>query len=106
MPSDVGISPIFNVSDLYPYQGYEPIHSTESKGTNHEESWKEQLPRATSTILERILDTRVGKKTRGKEYYEYLVKWKDRPLEDSTWMTTTMLQKSGVTIKDLMDRSP
>ena len=34
LPSDVGISPIFNVSDLYPYREYELIHSTESKGIN------------------------------------------------------------------------
>ena len=106
MLSDVGISPIFNVSDLYPYQAYKSIHSTESEGINLEALWKEQLPRATSTVLEIIFDTRVGKKARGKEYYEYLVKWKDHPLEDSTWMTTTMLQKSGVAIEDLMDRSP
>ena len=27
-------------------------------------------------------------------------------IEDSTWMTATMLQKSGVTVEDLMDKSP
>ena len=52
------------------------------------------------------MDTRISKKTRGKEYYEYLIKWKDRPLEDSAWMTATILQKGGVTIEDIMDRSP
>lgn len=41
-----------------------------------------------------------------KGILEYLIKWKDHPMEDSTWMTATMLQKSGVTIKDLMERSP
>ena len=65
-PSDVGISPIFNVSDLYPYHIDKSICSTKSEETNPEVAWKEQLPRATSISLERILDTRVCKKTRGK----------------------------------------
>jgi hypothetical protein len=49
--------------------------------------------------MERILDTRVLKKTRGQEYYEYLVKWKDHPLEDATWVTIALIQKSGSTIE-------
>ena len=49
---------------------------------------------------------RMSKKTRGKEYYEYLIKWKDHTIEDSTWMTATMLHKNGVITEDLMDRSP
>ena len=63
LPSEVGISPIFNVSDLYPYQVDESIHSIESEEASLEASWKEQLPRATSIVLKRILDTRVCKRT-------------------------------------------
>ena len=48
----------------------------------------------------------MSKKTRGKEYYEYLIKQKNHPIEDSTWMIATMLQKSGVTVEDLMIGSP
>ena len=57
-------------------------------------------------LPERILDRRVNKQTRGKEYFEYLVQWKNHPIEDSTWMTTNMLQKEGVKVEDLMDMSP
>ena len=106
LPREVGISPNFNVSDLYLYHADESRWSTVQEGASLEVSWEEQLPRATSTILERTLDTRVSKKPRGKKYYEYLIKWKDHPMEDSTWMTTTMIHKSCVTIEDLMDRSP
>ena len=34
-----------------------------------------------------MLDKRVAKKTRNKEYFEYLVKWKGHLAKDSTWMT-------------------
>ena len=48
---------------------------------------------ATSLEVENILDTHVTKKTGKKEYLEYLVKWKDHPMEDSTWMDEGALQK-------------
>lgn len=41
LPSDVGISPIFNVSDLYLYHTYKSSYSIESEETNPEASWKE-----------------------------------------------------------------
>jgi hypothetical protein len=34
--------------------------------------------------MENILEQSVGKKTRRKKYLEYLVKWKDHPVEDSS----------------------
>jgi hypothetical protein len=34
--------------------------------------------------MERFLDQKIGKKTRRKDYYEYLVKWKDLYVEDAT----------------------
>ena len=102
----MSISPIFNVSDSYPYQADEFRHPMAQEEVDQEVPWEAQLPKETPTILEIILDKRMRKNTRGKEYYEYLIKWKDHPMEDSTWMTTTMLQKSGVTVEDLMGRSP
>ena len=56
--------------------------------------------------LEKILDKTVKKKTKGKEYFEYLVKWEGQPLENSSWMTSTLLQKSGHIVEYLMDMSP
>jgi hypothetical protein len=37
------------------------------------------------THMEKIVDQRIGKKTRRKTYFEYLVKWKGHPIEDSCW---------------------
>jgi len=60
---------------------------------------------AKSLEAKQILDTRVAKKTRRKEYLEYLVKWKDHLMEDSTWMDEETLQKEGHFIEYLMRRS-
>lgn len=91
MPRDVGISSIFNVSDLYLYHLDEFIYSILQERASPKVSWEVQLPKATSTIPKTIMDRRVSKKTKGNEYYEYLIKWKDHLMEDSTWMTIAML---------------
>jgi hypothetical protein len=56
--------------------------------------------------MEKIIDQRVGKKTRKKTYCEYLVKWKGRPVEDGSWVGETTIQKHGRSVRELMDRSP
>jgi hypothetical protein len=43
------------------------------------------MPVAENPQTERILDKRVGKRTRRKKYFEYLVKWKGHPVEDASW---------------------
>ena len=48
--------------------------------------------------MECILDKRVGKKTRRKEYYEYLVKWKGHPVEDASWENEAEIQKHAQTM--------
>ena len=68
--------------------------------------WKKQLPVAENPQMECILDKRVGRKTRWKQYFEYLVKWKNHPVEDASWETKTVIQKHGQTMQELMDRSP
>jgi hypothetical protein len=56
--------------------------------------------------MELILDKRVSKKTRRKEYFEYLVKWKGHLVEDASWENEAKIQKHGQTMRELMDRSP
>ena len=86
LPPCIGISPIFNVAYLYSYtaddstQYFGNLDHNEGK----EQQWLKKMPLATILEDEHILDTRVTKKTMKKEYLEYLVKWKDRPVEDYT----------------------
>jgi hypothetical protein len=56
--------------------------------------------------MEKIIDQRIGKKTRRKTYFEYLVKWKGHPIEDASWVNEADIQKHGNSVQDLMDRSP
>jgi hypothetical protein len=56
--------------------------------------------------MESILDKRVSKRTRRKEYFEYLVKLKGHPVEDASWENEAEIQKHGKTVRELMDRIP
>ena len=77
------ISPIFNVADLYKY------HELDDEVF----VW-EDYPKKNIEGFEQILDEGFGKSTRGKDYYEYLVKWKNRPIEDATWISQSKLDSN------------
>jgi hypothetical protein len=53
------------------------------------------MPVADKPQMEWILDKRVGKKTRRKQYFEYLVKWKDHPVEDASRENEGEIQRHG-----------
>jgi hypothetical protein len=102
LPDWIRISLIFNVSDLYPYKAEEARTGNEKS----EIQWTKHMPVAEKLQMERILDKRVSKRTRRKEYFEYLVKWKGHPVEDTSWENEAEIQKHGKTVRELMDRSP
>jgi hypothetical protein len=87
LPEGIEISPIFNILDLYPYRDA-------GAGTGTLEpvvQWQKQLPVAQRPQMECILDKRVGRKTRRKQYFEYLVQWKNHPVEDASWETEAVI---------------
>jgi hypothetical protein len=87
----VGISPIFNVLDQYTYKKYD-IEGSEDQGKIQ---WEKQMPVAEKPQMEKIVDQRIGKKTRRKTYFEYLVKWRGHPIEDASWENKSSIQKKG-----------
>jgi hypothetical protein len=102
LPDGIGISSIFNISDLYPYK-------PEETGMGNEQpviQWIKQIPILENPQMERILDKRVSKKTRRKQYFEYLVKWKGHLVENASWENEVEIQRHGQTVRELMDRSP
>ena len=91
LPDGIEIYLIFNVSDLYPYKA-------EEARTNDEQSkvqWQKQMPVAEKPQMECILDKRIGKETRGKQYFEYLFKWNGHPVEYASWENEAEIQKHG-----------
>jgi hypothetical protein len=102
LPEDVGVSPIFNISYMYPYR------EDNTKGSEYQKEiqWEKQMPVAENPQMEKIIDQRVGKKTRRKTYFEYLVKWKGHPIEDSSWVNEVDIHNPEKLVSELMEMSP
>jgi hypothetical protein len=91
LPNGIRISPIFNILDLYPYRAKEAGEDSEQT----EVQWTKKMPVAEKPQMESIIDKRVSRKTKRKEYFEYLVKWKGHPVEDASWEDEEEIQKHG-----------
>jgi hypothetical protein len=102
LPNNVGISPIFNVAGMYPYREDEIGGSDDQKDI----IWEKKNPIAEKPWMEKIIDQRIGKRTKRKTYFEYLVKWKGHPVEDSIWVSKAYISKKGKILQKIMDRRP
>ena len=76
MPTGVDISPIFNVAYLYPYVVGDTRTFAKGEDPTEDLQWVGQMHVAQPLEFEAILDTKVVKRTRKKDYVDYLVKWK------------------------------
>jgi hypothetical protein len=63
------------------------------------------MPVVEKPQMESIIEKRISKNTRRKEYFEYLVKWKGHPVEDASWEDEATIQNHGHTVQELMNRS-
>ena len=87
LPDGIHISPIFNIADLTEYH---------DDGADDEPVLEPcPIPASKKEEIEDILDHRVGRSTRNRQYEEYLVKWKGRPIEDSTWISGAEVSHLG-----------
>jgi hypothetical protein len=62
---------------LYPYKEGAEDEQTEVQ-------WTKQMLVSEKPQMESIIDKRVSRRTRRKEYFEYLVKWKGHLVEDAS----------------------
>ena len=97
LPADICISPIFNVCDLTRYKGSETQAAHEDSVTED----LQQVPKPAPPQLEKILDTKI-KKTRRRQYTQYLVKWKNKPVTEAIWMDEKQISKHGSSVQDLI----
>ena len=82
LPSNLRISPIFNVQDLMAFKGTLPHINIDF--------WDDIEPTASPKVskleVEKVLDSRVKKSTRHKVYLEYLIQWKAKPIFEAIWV--------------------
>ncbi|XP_059063819.1 uncharacterized protein LOC131856278 [Cryptomeria japonica] len=60
------------------------------------------FPKHEPPTLEKVLDTKVVKKTRNKEYTQYLVKWKGKPNNEAVWMDEKKIEAHDTTLQQLI----
>lgn len=53
------------------------------------------MPQKELDQIEDILDNRIGHSTWSNQYQEYLIKWKDRRVEDSSWISQVEVDYLG-----------
>ena len=88
LPFDLHISPIFNVSDLYPFRdaGIQRDGVTLDRD-NPTIDWQGKIPQKEQPQIEAIFDKRILKKIKNKTFFQYLVRWRNQPTEGASWMT-------------------
>lgn len=74
LPSNLGLSPIFNVCDLTLYKC-----SVDAGKDTMQDIANDNIPKHEPPKLHKVIDNKVSKKTKSKFYMEYLVAWKGQP---------------------------
>ena len=84
-PTELNISPVFNI--LYLIEYYEGGDGDQVI----EAQWSIPVASSVTKEIEEILDSCIGKSIKNRTYEEYLVKWKGRLVEDSSWLKVRRL---------------
>ncbi|GLJ23436.1 hypothetical protein SUGI_0443580 [Cryptomeria japonica] len=95
LPKDMALSPIFNVVDLVQYK--ETLLEEYRRVSEVSQALSDlPLPPTTMPQAEKVLDSRVLKKTRHTTYMEHLIKWKRLPTYKATWVPEANFSKLGI----------
>ncbi|GAV69553.1 Chromo domain-containing protein [Cephalotus follicularis] len=86
LPPDLNISPVFNVSDLRSFEGFDGEVTSVEKQVDH-------LPKEKREVVEDVLDVKEVNSRRGNQYRRFLVKWLGKPSSESTWIAEEELKK-------------
>ena len=95
LPSDLAISLVFNFSDLIRFKGYisqqgiAPPRVLQDLDTN-------AMPKKKLAKVEKLLESKVKKATSHQVYIEHLIKLKDQPKSEATWVDEGHFKKFGI----------
>lgn len=95
LPSDLAISPVFNVANLIMYKG-EIARHMEKQAKVLQDLDVNALPQVKHPIVEEILESRVKNSNRHQVYMEHLVKWAGQPMSEATSVEESKFKKLGI----------
>ena len=89
---------IFNESLLKPY--HTPHYANQKLKEKHTQDKQRQEDDSREYELEQLLNSQISKRGRGQGQLEYLVKWKNYPLEEASWEPVTNLMNAQEAIEE------
>ena len=95
LPSDLAISPVFNIVDLIIFKREINQQSTTSPRVLQDLDTN-AMPKKKPTKEDKVLESRVKKATGHQVYMEHLIKWKDQPEFEATWVEEGHFKKFGI----------
>lgn len=95
LPKDIALSSVFNVVELVAYKaptpGVDYSHLEVSDDANNL-----QMPARPSPNVEKVMSSRITKKTRCQIYWEHLTKWQGMDDVEATWVCEIEFKKLGI----------
>ena len=89
---------VFNESLLKPYHALHYMNQKQKEKHTKDEQRREDD--SGEYELEQLLNSRISKRGRGKGQLEYLVKWKNYPLEEASWEPVANLMNAREVIEE------